>query len=199
MIVLALLFMGIGCRSTKPMLSEVLASSADSTPAQHLKSRFSELQKPAYPTAVVSINVADRRFNLVLHTLEHPEKDGMEEPFDTRHTVTAIAVFDVDGVRLQTLKPSDNQHSLSDWRRAFAVEDLNFDGFNDFRLLKSESAKGQLNYEAWLAQPHALDTTLLKGLQNLKPFQIPKLSQTFLKLSQTCPKMFPTRSQIIPT
>jgi len=59
-----------------------------------------------------------------------------------------------DNAVVQTINPDDNIVSC-DWvnKDFFVVEDMNFDGKNDFRMLLSQSPGGNMSYAYWLYNP----------------------------------------------
>jgi hypothetical protein len=77
-------------------------------------------------------------------------KDGNGEFFDTIRSINIIRRK--DGVKIQTVSPSQAFEVLS-YIPPFEIEDMNFDGYLDFRVLSFVMMRGQRFYNFWLYNP----------------------------------------------
>jgi hypothetical protein len=115
-----------------------------------------------------SWTIKDSTFSFILKIDSIPYNDNS----GFYNTVMSIDVYKIAGYKkIQTIvPPSDNSfESYLDTDQVFIIEDMNFDGHSDIRLLNMLDARLQSNFNCWLYNPgkgiFERDTTL-DGLTN---------------------------------
>ncbi len=80
---------------------------------------------------------------------------------------TSIAIFkNPDNTLVQKIKPPENT-PYCDLQETFVIEDMNFDGFNDFRLFQFLPAAPNIPYYYWLYNPKTKRFELSKQLEDI--------------------------------
>lgn len=93
-------------------------------------------------------------------------------PFAPKEKIVLINRIDVVPVgattATQVLIVDSGESPMSDTDRSYvSVEDLNFDGYNDLKVLRSQGATGNTTYTVWMFDPKTSQFILNKQLSNL--------------------------------
>lgn len=107
----------------------------------------------------------DKRFAYIL------TRDSVLSPDSVNYfcPVTSIAIFEKSTNKLiQKITPAENTpYCHQDQKDLFILEDMNFDGFNDFRLFQFLPAAPNIPYYYWLYNPQKKEFELSKDLEEI--------------------------------